>query len=197
MEKTIWKPGTMLYPLPAIMVSCGSEKHEYNIITIAWTGTICSDPPMTYISVRKERHSHQIIKKNKAFVMNLTTEALAFATDFCGVKSGREVDKFSHLKLTPVPATKVPAPLIHEAPVNIECRVTQIIELGSHDMFMAEVVAVHADTSLIDEKGKFHLDNANLLCYSHGEYYGLKRSLGKFGYSIMKKKTRRNNRKKP
>ncbi len=188
MSKTTWKPGTMVYPVPAVMVSCGSEKEKYNIITIAWTGTICSDPPMAYISVRKERYSYDIIKESGEFVINLTTESLAFATDYCGVKSGRDVNKFEFLELTPIPAEKIKAPMIKESPINIECKVKQIIELGSHDMFIAEVLAVHADESFMDDQGKFRLDQAQPICYSHGEYYGLKDSLGKFGYSIMKKK---------
>lgn len=199
MSKISWKPGTMVYPVPAVMVSCGSKKEEYNIITIAWTGTICSEPPMTYISVRKERHSYDIIKRNREFVINLTTEPLAFATDFCGVKSGKDLKKFETLNLTPVPSTKIKAPMIEECPVNIECKVTKILQLGSHDMFMAEVVAVNVDDKLMDEKGKFHLDQALPICYSHGEYYGLKKPLGKFGYSIMKNKTKKriiNNKRK-
>ncbi len=190
MSKTTWKPGTMVYPVPAVMVSCGNEKEKYNIITIAWTGTICSDPPMAYISVRKERYSYDIIKESGEFVINLTTESLAFATDYCGVKSGRDVNKFNFLKLTPIPAEKIKAPMIKESPINIECKVKQIIELGSHDMFIAEVVAVHADESFIDDQGKFRLDQTKPICYSHGEYFGLKKSLGKFGYSVMKKKTK-------
>ncbi len=191
MSKVTWKPGTMIYPVPAVMVSCGSEKEKRNIITIAWTGTICSDPPMAYISIRKERYSYDIIKKSREFVINLTTQSLAFATDYCGVKSGREVDKFDFLKLTPIPATKINAPMIKESPVNIECKVTQVIELGSHDMFIAKVLAVHADESYIDAHGKFHFESAQPICYSHGEYFGLKKPIGKFGHSIMKKKTKK------
>lgn len=194
MSKVTWKPGTMVYPVPAVMVSCGSEPDEHNIITIAWTGTICTDPPMTYISVRKERHSYDIIKKTGEFVINLGTEDLAFATDFCGVKSGRDVNKFETMNLTPSEGSKVKAPLIEESPVNIECKVTQIVELGSHDMFMAEVVAVNVDEQYIDEKGKFHLDQAKPICYSHGTYFGLNEALGTFGYSVMKKKTQKKKR---
>lgn len=191
MTKVNFKPGTMVYPVPVVMVSCGTSESEYNIITIAWTGTICSDPAMTYISVRKERHSYDLIMKSKEFVINLTTEQLAFATDFCGVKSGRDINKFEAMNLTPLPSTKISSPLIKECPVNIECKVTQVIELGSHDMFIAEVVAVNVDEKLIDNTGKFDLEKSNLICYSHGQYYGLTKSIGKFGYSIMKEKTKK------
>jgi flavin reductase (DIM6/NTAB) family NADH-FMN oxidoreductase RutF len=191
MSKIQWKPGTMIYPLPAVMVSCGSEPSSYNILTVAWTGTVCTAPAMTYISIRKERHSYNIIKDTGEFVINLTTEKLAFATDFCGVRSGRDVDKFTHLGLTPLPASIVKAPLIKESPVNIECRVKQIIELGSHDMFLADVLAVNVDEKYIDESGKFRLDAAKPICYSHGSYFGLTRELGTFGYSVMKPKTRK------
>ncbi len=189
MSKIPFKPGTMVYPVPAVMVSCGDKPENYNIITIAWTGTINSTPPMTYVSVRKERHSHKLISENQAFVINLTTEDLAQQTDFCGVKSGRDVNKFAHLGLTAVPAEKVSAPMIEEAPVSIECKVTQVIELGSHDMFMAEVVAVHVDETLLDKNGKLHLEWSKPLVYSHGEYYGIGEALGQFGHSVMKKKT--------
>lgn len=192
MEKASFKPGTMLNPVPVVMVSCGGEPSEYNIITIAWTGIINSEPPMTYVSVRKSRHSHRIIKDNGEFVINICNEDLAFATDYCGVKSGKDVDKFREQKLTPVAAEMVKCPMIGEAPVNLECKVTQMISLPSHDMFIAEIVKVHADKSLINEKGKILLEEANLICYNHGEYFGLRRKpIGKFGYSIMKEKTRR------
>lgn len=189
MSKQVMKPGTMVYPVPAVMVTCGDSIENYNIITIAWTGTVNSMPPMTYVSVRKERHSHALIERTKEFVINLTTEDLAKATDFCGVKSGREVNKFEHLGLTPVPGEHVKAPLIAECPVNIECRVTQVLELGSHDMFIAEVLAVHVDNKLMDASGKIHLEWSKPICYSHGEYFGLGDSVGKFGYSIMRPKT--------
>jgi len=189
MGKTLWKPGTMIYPLPAVMVSCGSVPEEYNIITISWTGTICTDPAMCYISVRPERHSYGIIKKNGGYVINLTTKELAFATDWCGVKSGNKVNKFEEMKLTPLPATKVIAPLIMESPVNIECIVKEIKELGSHHMFISEVVAVHADNKYIDNKtGLFRLNEAVPLCYSHGKYYETGPLVGKFGFSVEKKK---------
>ena len=185
--KQDWKPGTMIYPLPAVLVSCGKEESEYNIITVAWTGTICTNPPMCYISVRPERHSYEIIKRNMEFVINLTTEELTYATDYCGVKSGRDVDKWKEVKLTPVKADKVQAPLVAESPVNLECRVTRRIPLGTHDMFLAEVVAVHADEAYMDEKEKFSLAKANPMVYSHGTYYGLGKELGTFGYSVRKK----------
>jgi flavin reductase (DIM6/NTAB) family NADH-FMN oxidoreductase RutF len=189
MSKLIWKPGTMIYPLPAVMVSCGSLPEEYNIITISWTGTICTDPAMCYISVRPGRHSYNIIKKNGEFVINLTTKELAFATDWCGVKSGKEQDKFSEMGLTPIPASKVKAPLIKESPVNIECIVREIKELGSHHMFLSEVVAVHADEKYIDKKtGLFKLNDSNPLCYLHGKYYETGPFIGKFGFSVEKKK---------
>lgn len=192
MDKVSFKPGTMLNPVPVVMVSCGGQTSEYNIITIAWTGIINSEPPMTYVSVRKSRHSHKIIKENGEFVINICNEELAFATDYCGVKSGKDVNKFKERKLTPVAAEMVKCPMIGEAPVNLECKVTQIISLPSHDMFMAEIVKVHADKSLINEKGKILLEEANLICYNHGEYFGLKRKpIGKFGYSIMKPKTKK------
>ncbi len=191
MSKTTWKPGTMVYPVPAVMVTCGSSPEVYNIITIAWTGTVNTAPAMTYISVRKERHSYDLIKESGEFVINLTTEALVHATDFCGVRSGKEVNKFEVTGLTPVDATHVKAPLIKESPVNIECRVTEIKELGSHDMFLAEVLAVHVDEQYIDETGKFHLDRAKPICYSHGGYFSIGDQLGTFGYSVMKKKTRK------
>lgn len=192
MDKVSFKPGTMLNPVPVVMVSCGGQTSEYNIITIAWTGIINSEPPMTYVSVRKSRHSHRFIKENGEFVINICNEELAFATDYCGVKSGKDVNKFKEQKLTPVAAEMVKCPMIGEAPVNLECKVTQIISLPSHDMFMAEIVKVHADKSLINEKGKILLEEANLICYNHGEYFGLKRKpIGKFGYSIMKQKTKK------
>ena len=160
MSKQEWKPGNMLYPVPAVMVSCQRKGEKPNIITVAWAGTICSDPVMLSISVRKERYSHSIIKETKEFVVNLTTKDTCFATDYCGVKSGRDVDKFKEMKLTPAAASKISAPLIDECPVNIECRVVDIKELGSHDMFIAEVVAVHADEAYMDERGKFDLAKA-------------------------------------
>ncbi len=192
MSKISWKPGTMIYPLPAIMVSCGSTEEEFNIITIAWTGTICSNPPMCYISVRPNRHSYEIIKKNMEFVINLTTEDLVFATDWCGVKSGKDFNKFKEMNLTPEKAQLVKAPLIAESPVNIECVVKEIKQLGSHDMFIAEVVAINADDKYLDkETGAFDFASAKPLCYSHGKYFNLGDLLGTFGYSVMKLKTKK------
>lgn len=189
--KQDWKPGTMIYPLPAVMVTCGSNKEEWNIITIAWTGTICTNPPMCYISVRPERHSYDIIKKNMEFVINLTTEELAKATDWCGVRSGKKYDKFKEMKLTPGKASVVNVPTIEESPLCIECKVKNIVPLGSHDMFVAEVVNVQADESLLDEKGKFNLSDSNPLVYLHGGYYGLGEKIGKFGWSVEKKKKKK------
>jgi flavin reductase (DIM6/NTAB) family NADH-FMN oxidoreductase RutF len=188
-EKVQWKPGTMVYPLPAVMVSCGSTPDDYNIITIAWTGTINTNPPMLYASIRPERHSYDIIKKTGEFVVNLTGEDLAYATDWCGVKSGRDFNKFKEMNLTPMAATQINCPMIAEAPINIECKVTQIIPLGSHDMFLAEVVNVHASAEFLDEKtGAFDMKKAKLIAYSHGNYYSLGKHLGRFGFSVKKKK---------
>ena len=179
----------MIYPLPAVMVSCGSKPEEYNVMTVSWTGTICTDPAMCYISVRPSRFSYGIIKKNGDYVINLTTKALAYAADWCGVKSGSEHDKFREMGLTPVPATIVKAPLIKESPVNIECIVREIKEFGSHHMFISEVVAVHGDKDLIDEKsGLFRLNDSVPLCYSHGKYYETGKFIGKFGFSVEKKR---------
>ena len=178
----------MLYPVPAVMVSVADEKGNANIITIAWAGTICTNPPMVSISVKKERYSYDIIKRTGEFVINLTTEELAWATDFCGVRSGREVDKFTACNLTKCPSAKVKAPGIAESPVNIECRVVKSEELGSHTIFMAEVVNVTVDDKYMDEKGKFDLALSRPLTYSHGEYYALGEKLGTFGYSVKKKK---------
>jgi flavin reductase (DIM6/NTAB) family NADH-FMN oxidoreductase RutF len=191
MSKILWKPGTMIYPLPAVMVSCGATPEEYNILTVSWTGTICTDPPMCYISVRPMRHSYSIIKRNGEFVINLTTKALAFATDWCGVKSGADHNKFVEMGLTPVKGEIVKAPLIKESPVNIECIVKELKVLGSHHMFISEVVAVNAEKDLFDEKsGVFRLFAADPICYSHGKYYETGKLIGKFGYSVQKKKTR-------
>ncbi len=191
MAKLLWKPGTMIYPLPAVMVSCGSSPEEYNIITISWTGTICTDPPMCYISVRPTRHSYEIIKRNGAYVINLTTKNLAYATDWCGVKSGKKFDKFVEMGLTPLKSEVVNAPLIKESPVNIECVVKNIIELGSHHMFISEVVAVQADDRYYEaESGLFKLNESLPICYSHGKYYETGSLIGKFGFSVEKKKKR-------
>ncbi len=189
MSRIQWKPGTMIYPLPAVMVSCGAEPEEYNIITVSWTGTVCTDPAMCYISVRPSRHSYGLIRKYGEFVINLTTSDLAFATDWCGVKSGKIFNKFRETGLTPLPATMVKAPLIAESPVNIECVVKEILELGTHHMFLSEVVAVNADDKYIDEKsGLFRLEDSVPIAYSHGKYYETGKYIGKFGYSVEKKK---------
>lgn len=191
MGKLNFKPGTMLNPVPAVMVSCG-QGDESNIITVAWTGIVNSEPPMTYVSVRKERHSHHLIKESGEFVINLVTEELAFATDYCGVRSGKDVDKFREMKLTPVKGEKVDCPVIKESPVNLECRVREVHEYGSHDMFVADIVNVQVNEELMDEKGRIRLDLAGLVAYNHGEYFGLKKNpLGKFGYSVMKAKTKK------
>ena len=186
--KETWKPGNMLYPLPAVMVSVTDGQGNDNIITVAWTGTICTNPPIVYISVRPSRYSYEMLKKTGEFVINLTTEELAFATDYCGVRSGRDVDKFKEAHLTKEPAQFVKAPMIKESPVSIECRVTEVKELGSHHMFLAEVLAVHAQQEYIDKNNKFQLNKAKPIVYSHGEYLGTGKSLGTFGYSVKKRK---------
>lgn len=187
MGKELWKPGNMLYPLPVVMVSLADRDGHPNIITLAWVGTVCTNPPMVSISVRPERYSYQILKETGEFVINLTTKELAFATDYCGVKSGRDVDKFKEMGLTPIPAKEVAAPMIKESPVNIECKVRQILPLGSHDMFLADVVAVHADEKYMDGNRKFHLEQAEPIIYSHGSYFGCGELLGTFGYSVKKR----------
>jgi len=192
MNKVDWKPGTMIYPLPAVMVSLGETAEEYNIITIAWTGTLCSDPPLCYISVRPERHSHAILQRTGEFVINLTTRSLARATDWCGVRSGRQYKKFEEMRLTPGPAAKVRAPIIVEAPINIECRVLEVRRLGTHDMFLAEVVNVKADQQYIDpQTGAFDLARAEPLAFAHGQYFTLGRKIGKFGFSVERKRKKR------
>lgn len=199
MSKQLWKPGNMLYPLPAVMVSVGNKEGETNIITVAWTGTICTNPAMVYISVRPERYSYHMIKESGEFVINLTTEQLVKATDYCGVRSGRDVDKWKETNLHPEQAeTMQYTPLIAESPVNIECKVVEVKELGSHHMFLANVTAVHADEAYLNEKNKFELNKTGLLAYSHGEYLGLGKTLGTFGYSVKKKtnKKLKNNKKK-
>lgn len=188
MVKQQWKVGNMVYPLPAVMVSVTDGNGNDNIITVAWVGTVCTNPAMVSISVRPERYSYDMIRSTGEFVINLTTEKLAYATDYCGVRSGREIDKFKEMKLTKEKASFVKAPMIMEAPVNIECKVKSVEELGSHHMFLAEVLAVHADECYMDETGKFDLNRARPLVYSHGEYYSIGSKLGKFGYSVKKKK---------
>jgi len=191
MDKKTFKPSTLLYPLPAVMVSCGTMDNS-NIITIAWTGIICSEPPRTYVSIAKQRFSHDIIEESKEFVINLTNKDLAFATDFCGCTTGAKIDKFKEAKLTKMPAEKLSCPMIMEAPVNLECKVFQIERLGSHDMYMADIVAVHVNEELLDENGKIALEKAGLIGYNHGHYYALQtKNLGRFGYSVMKPKTKK------
>ncbi|MEG1847179.1 MAG: flavin reductase family protein [Lachnospiraceae bacterium] len=186
MSKEIWKPGNMLYPLPVVLISVADKAGHPNVFTVAWTGTICTDPPMVSISVRPERYSYSMIRETGEFVINLTTKELALATDYCGVKSGRDVDKFKEMHLSMMPGEQVQAPLIAESPVNIECMVTEVKELGTHHMFLAKVVAVHADMDYMDPQNKFCLQNAEPIVYSHGEYYALGDKIGTFGYSIKK-----------
>ncbi|MDX9881100.1 MAG: flavin reductase family protein [Prolixibacteraceae bacterium] len=189
MAKINWKPGTMIYPLPAVLVSCGETPDEYNLLTVAWTGTICSDPVMCYISVRPGRHSYKIIKRTGEYVINLTTEEMARATDWCGCRSGAKFNKWDETGLTPVPATIVKAPVVQEAPISIECRVKEVIDLGVHHMFISEVVNVIADDRYMDpETGAFNLKKAHPICYSHGHYFTMGDSIGKFGWSVEKKK---------
>ena len=187
MAKISFKPGNMLYPLPAVMVSVADREGRTNIITVAWAGTICTNPPMVSISVSPSRYSHHMILETGGFVINLTTRALVRATDYCGVRSGRDVDKWKEAGLTPMRSDAVDAPCIAECPVNIECRVVRTEQLGSHDMFIAEVAAVHVDDRYMDGKGRFHLEDARPIVYSHGEYYDLGEKLGRFGYSVQKK----------
>ena len=186
MAKQKWKPGNMVYPLPAVLVSCGDKEGNLNLMTAAWTGTICSDPPMVYVSIRKERHSHHMIRETGEYVINLTTEKLARATDFCGVRSGRDMDKFKEMQLTPVHGALKYAPMVEESPVSIECQVTQVVELGSHDMFIAKVMGVTIDNQYMDDRGKFNLNASGLVSYSHGEYFELGKKLGSFGYSVKR-----------
>ena len=186
MAKEIWKPGNMLYPLPVVMVSLADRDGRANIITVAWAGTVCTNPPMLSVSIRPERYSYPILKETGEFVVNLTTKALAYAADYCGVKSGRDVDKFRDMHLSAVPGTKVKAPLIAESPVNIECVVREVKPLGSHDLFLADVAAVHADEKYMDENHRFHLELAEPIVYSHGAYFLCGEQVGTFGYSVRK-----------
>ena len=196
-EKEIFRPGNMLYPLPAVMVSCADKDGKDNILTVAWTGTVCSEPAMLYISVRPNRFSHHMIEETGEFVVNLTTEKLARATDFCGVRSGKDMDKWKETGLTRGKAVSLEyAPIISESPVSIECKVTEIKRLGTHDMFLARVTAVQVSKSYMDEKGKFNLNHTGLLAYSHGEYLGLGKEIGTFGYSVKKKNGKKKRRKK-
>lgn len=195
MARQTWKGSTLLNPEPPVLVSCGSMEAA-NLITIGWTGTICTQPSMVSISVRPERYSYQLIKASGEFVINLPTRKLVRAVDWCGVKSGRDYDKFAEMKLTPLPANTVSCPILAESPVNLECQVTQVIPLGSHDLFLAKVTAVDVDEALLDEKGKLCLERADLIVYSHGEYFSLGKQLGTFGYSVRKKATLQRRRKR-
>ena len=186
MGKYAFKPGNMIYPVPAVLVSAADREGNTNIFTAAWTGTICTNPPMAYISVRPERYSYHMIRETGEFVINLTTKELARAADYCGVRSGRDVDKWKEMKLTPVKGREVSVPLIGESPVNIECRVTEVKELGSHHMFLAQVVAVSVDEAYMDENGRFDLNASGLIAYSHGQYRELGEDLGGFGFSVQK-----------
>ena len=188
-KKQQWKPGTLIYPLPAVLISCGETEEEYNMLTVAWVGTICTNPAMCYISVRPERHSYEIIKRTKSFVINLTNEDMARATDWCGVRSGKDYNKFKEMRLTPQKAQKVAAPIVLESPLSIECEVIEVKELGSHHMFIANVVNVQADERYIDPvTDEFRLSDAKLIAYSHGHYYKLGEEIGKFGWSVRKNK---------
>ncbi len=185
--KEQFKPGTMIYPVPAALISCGKDEEEYNVFTASWTGTICTDPPMCYVSIRPSRHSYKIIKRNGEFVINLTNESLARATDWCGVRSGRDFNKFKEMNLTPAPTQVIHSVIVEEAPLSIECKVEQIVPLGSHDMFIARVVNVLADRRFMDnETGAFKLSEAKLIAYNHGHYYKLGEMIGKFGWSVQK-----------
>ena len=195
MSKIMWKSGTFLYPIPAVMVSCGTMKKS-NIITVAWTGIINTNPAMVYISVRPTRYSYKLIKESKEFVINLTNEDLVYATDWCGVKTGSKVDKFKEMKLTKEKAEFVSCPMINESPVSVECKVKEIKKIGSHHMFIAEVLAIHADEKFIDKNGAFDISKCNLIAYSNGGYYLLGKKIGKFGYSVEKKKHKSINNKK-
>ena len=186
MAKLQWKPGTLLAPAPPALVSCGTME-EHNVLTAAWTGIVNSEPPMTYVSIRPQRHSHHIIKESGEFVINLPTEAIVKATDLCGVKSGRDVDKFALAGLNAEPSNLVAAPGIAECPISLECKVREIYSLGSHDMFLADIVAVDVDPKYVDEKGALHMEKAGLLAYAHGAYFGLGKQLGTFGFSVRKK----------
>ena len=186
MPKQFWKPNTLISPVPPAMVSCGTPDAP-NIITIAWTGIVNSNPPMTYISVRPERYSHHIISESGEFAVNLTTRELVRAADFCGVRSGRDINKFEALSLTPLPSSTISAPIIAESPLSFECRVTEVRHLGSHDMFLALITGVQVEESLIDKNGWLRIDRAGLAAFAHGEYFALGERLGSFGYSVRKK----------
>lgn len=193
MSKLVWKPGTLLSPVPVVLVSCGTVEKP-NAVTVAWTGIVNTNPAMVYISLRPERHSHKLISESKEFVINLVTRELVRKTDQCGVYTGAKLDKFKKFSLTPEGASNVSAPLIKESPVNIECKVEQIIKLGTHDMFLAKIVAVNVDEVLVDDKGKLELKRAKLIAYSHGDYLELGKKVGSFGYSVKKNRKQNNKR---
>lgn len=193
MSKVTWKPGTFLYPLPAVMVSCG-DMEKSNIITVAWTGIVNTDPAMVYISVRPSRYSYNLIKEKGEFIINLTTKDLAYATDWCGVKTGAKIDKFKEMKLTKEKAKFVKCPMIKESPVSVECKVKEVRELGSHHMFVAEVLAINADEKYIDDKGAFDISKCDLIAYSNGNYYSLGKKIGRFGFSVQKNKKKTKNK---
>ncbi|MEG0701937.1 MAG: flavin reductase family protein, partial [Muribaculaceae bacterium] len=185
------KPGTMIYPLPAVLVTCGATLEEYNVLTLSWVGTLCTNPPICYISVRPERHSYEIIKRNMEFTINLTTEDMAQATDWCGVRSGKDYNKFKEMNLTPVKGIEVASPYLKESPLSIECKVREIKQLGSHDMFIADVINVIADDKYINPAtDAFELDKAKLMAYSHGQYFKIGEPIGKFGWSVQKQKNK-------
>ena len=190
MSKVTWNGSTLLGPIPPVLVTCGPMEHP-NVLTIAWTGIINTIPPKTYISVRPERHSYSLIRESGEFVLNLPTAKLVRAVDYCGVKSGKDVDKWKEMHLTPVSASRVSCPLLAESPLSLECRVTDVISMGSHDMFLADIIATDVEESLLDDKGALHLERAGLLAFAHGTYYALGDRLGTFGYSVRKKKKRR------
>ena len=194
MERTYWKPANMLNPAPAALICSMDEDGRRNIMTAAWAGTVCSDPVMISVSIRPERYSYGIIERTGEFVLSLTNRKLAYATDLCGVRSGRDLDKFAHLGLTEAPSRTIRTPGIAESPVNLECRVRQMIPLGTHTMFLAEVTGVNVDSALLDERGRLQLDRADLLSYVHGEYFTLGEKVGKFGYSVRKRKDRHRDR---
>lgn len=195
MAKIKWKAGTMLAPVPPALVSCSVGEHD-NLITVGWTGIICTDPAKTYISLRPERYSHEIIKKSGEFVINLPSAHIIRSIDFCGVRSGRTVDKFKECRLTKEKATEVSCPMVAESPISLECRVTDVIKLGTHDMFMADIVAVNVDERYVDEKGKLRIEQCSLAAYAHGSYFALGKKIGSFGYSVKKKSTKAANRNK-
>ncbi|MDF2567373.1 MAG: hypothetical protein K0R90_829 [Oscillospiraceae bacterium] len=192
MAKIKWKAGTLLAPVPPVMISCGTMEKS-NIMTVAWTGILNTDPPKTYISVRPTRHSHEIIKNSREFVINLTTASLIKAADFCGIRTGEKVNKFDHLKLVKQQATEISCPMIAQSPVSIECKVTEIVPMGSHDMFIADIVAVNVEEKYIDESGKLRLEQCSLAAYAHGAYFGLGKKIGSFGFSVKKKRKKNPN----